>query len=64
MALTTEETKTALVGAWDEVNALPGHAFGRRAIEKIVARHIDRAIIAKQGAWESPYPIKADSAAS
>jgi len=58
MSLTTEETTGALVGALNEVNALPGHIFGRRAIEKIVGQHINRALIAKQGAWECPYPIK------
>lgn len=61
MALNTNETKAVLEAAWHEVNALPGHAFGRRAIEKIVAQHFDRATIAKQAPWDNPYPIKIES---
>ncbi len=63
MTLNTEETKAVFVAAWNEVNALPGHAFGRRAIERIVSRQIDQAITAKRGEWENPYPIKVDGSA-
>lgn len=61
--LTTEETKAVLVAAWNEVNALPAYQFRLKAIEKIVATHFNRAVIAKQGEWEHPYPIKAQCAA-
>jgi hypothetical protein len=63
MALNTNETKAVLDAAWREVNALPDHSFGLRAIERIVAQQFNRAVLAKQAAYNSPYPIKTDIAA-
>jgi len=63
MALNNNETNAVFDAAKRDVNALPGHSFGLRAIERIVAQHFNRAVLAKQAAYNSPYPIKTDIAA-
>ena len=63
MALNTNETKAVLEAAWREVNALPDHSFGLRAIERIVAQQFNRAVLAKQAAWSNPIPMRSGVAA-
>ena len=60
MALNTEETKDATVDMWNVVNALPGHAFGERAFEKIALTAYRKAVLAKQRRDEHPVPIAAE----
>lgn len=56
MALTTEEAKAATVNIWNALNALPGHAFGQRAFEKIALTEYRRAVLEKQ--QRDSYPVR------
>ena len=57
MALNTEESKAAAVDIWNVLNALPGHAFGQRAFEKIALTAYRKAVLEKQRRDEDPIPI-------
>jgi hypothetical protein len=60
MALNTEESKAATVDMWNALNALPGHAFGERAFEKIALTAYRKAVLAKQQRDENPMPLAAE----
>ena len=60
MALTTEDAKTATVNIWNVLNALPGHAFGQRAFEKIALTEYRKAVLEKQRRDENPVRLAAE----
>lgn len=60
MALNTEESKAAAVDIWNAVDALPGHAFGQRAFEKIALTAYRKAVLEKQRRDENPFRVAAD----
>ena len=60
MALTTEEAKAATVNIWNVLNALPGHAFGQRAFEKIALTEYRKAVLEKQRRDENPIRLAAE----
>lgn len=60
MALTTEEAKVATVNIWNVLNALPGHAFGQRAFEKIALTEYRKAVLEKQRRDENPIRLAAE----
>lgn len=60
MALNTEEAKAATVNIWNTLTALPGHAFGERAFEKIALTEYRKAVLEKQRRDEDPIRIAAE----
>ena len=60
MALNTEEAKGATVALWNTLDALPGHAFGERAFEKIALTAYRKAVLEKQRRDEVPVRIAAE----
>lgn len=60
MALTTEEAKAATVNIWNVLHALPGHAFGQRAFEKIALNEYRKAVLEKQLRDEDPVRLAAE----
>ena len=52
--LTAEETETVLVDLWNQVDAHPELAYGRKAFEKLAPSAFNKAAVAKMAQFDQP----------